>query len=149
MSIVLIGIISIYVMYMKIIKKENIVFLGNYGMAVIMSGSMEPSLSLYDLTIIKKEKDYNNDDIVVYNENNNLVVHRIVEKTDDFITTKGDANDIADLPIIKENIKGKVVKAIPNLGKIILYMSNPMYISLTIILIALFDLLFKRRVNNN
>ena len=136
--------LSICVCYLKLIKKENMIFIGNYGLAVILSGSMEPTLSIDDLVIVKKSKSYDIDDIVVYDENDSLVVHRVVDKLKNKVITKGDANNANDMPIKRNNIKGKVVKTYSNIGKYILNFSNPVYISLIIIIVTMFSMLFKK-----
>lgn len=140
-SIILTG---IYIAYQKIIKKENMIMIGKHGMAVILSGSMEKELSVYDLVIIKEEKSYDINDIVVYNEENALVVHRIVEINNDEVITKGDANNMADNPISINDIKGRVIKKYSKIGKYILYLSNPVYISLLIVIFSMINILLKK-----
>lgn len=137
--------ISLYTCYIKIIKKENMVFIGNYGMAVILSGSMEPTLSINDLVIVKKNTDYQKNDIIVYDNDNSLVVHRIISKDTNKTITKGDANNTDDLPIPNKDIKGKVIKTYSKIGKYIVYLSNPVYISMIVIIALMIKMLFKKR----
>lgn len=131
-------------MYQKIVKHENMVFIGKYGMAVILSGSMEKELSINDLVIVKKYDDYNINDIVVFNEEESLIVHRIVNKDGSVITTKGDANNAPDDKIDITHIKGKVINKYSNIGKYILYLSNPIYVSLFIIIFSMFNIILKK-----
>ena len=74
-----------------------------FGAAVILSGSMEPALSIDDLIIVKKCDDYDIGDIIVYQRNYELIVHRIVEINGNNVIIQkvenievGAAKDLAD-----------------------------------------------------
>lgn len=108
-----------------------------YGMAVVLSGSMEPFLSTDDLIIVKSADSFEKEDIVVYQDENSLVVHRIVEIDGDAVITKGDANNATDMPISIFSVKGKVVFSIPFIGKIVNLIKSPIGILLVIILAIL------------
>lgn len=95
-----------------------------YGSAVVLSGSMEPELSVNDVIIVHKEEDYDIGDIVVYQSGSELIVHRITDITGEMVTTKGDANNIADDPVDKKNIKGTVVMVIPFIGVIVNFLKS-------------------------
>ena len=86
------------------------------GGAVVLSGSMEPTLSVNDLIIIREADSYELDDIVVYQSGNSLVIHRIIALEGDSFIAKGDANNTADSPLPLIYIKGKLVMAIPFVG---------------------------------
>jgi len=105
-----------------------------FGAAVILSGSMEPQLSVNDLIIVKPDDNYVVGDIVVYQDKSSLIVHRIVDIDENIITTKGDANYSADKPIDISAIKGKVITTIPYIGIIINYLKSPVGIVITILL---------------
>lgn len=96
-----------------------------YGAAVVLSGSMNPTLSTDDLIIVKKTDSLAVGDIIVYQEESSLVVHRIIEIDGETITTKGDANDTADEPINIPLVKGKVVFRIPFVGKMVNFIKTP------------------------
>ena len=104
------------------------------GAAVVLSGSMEPELSVGDLLIIKESDSYNVNDVIVYQDFGIVITHRIVSMTDDEIVTRGDANNTDDDPISLKQIKGKVVAAIPLVGYAINIVKSP--ISTIIILAA-------------
>lgn len=146
--IVAIVILNIYICYMRVIKKENIVFIGNYACAVILSGSMEPNLSVNDLVIIKKQPDYYIDDIIVYSNNDALVVHRIVNENNNNVVTMGDANTAIDNPINKKSIKGKVIHRYPKIGKYISILNNPILILSIIFSYIVIDILLKKHVRS-
>lgn len=92
--------------------------IGGFGIAIVLSGSMEPEISINDLVIIKKKDSYKKGEIIVYQKENTLIVHRIVSINKNEIITKGDANTLIDDPIIKSDIKGKIIFSIPFIGKI-------------------------------
>lgn len=86
------------------------------GAAVVLSGSMEPELSVGDLLIISERESYEIDDVVVYQDSGMAITHRIVFIADNEIITRGDANNTDDSPISREQIKGEVIIAIPFVG---------------------------------
>lgn len=115
------------------------------GVSVVLSGSMEPALSVDDVLVVKSQKEYFVDDMVVFNDHGTLVVHRIISIVDGEITTKGDANDSADEAITAEVIKGKVVKVIPSAGKLLNIVRSPFVVILVLgAAILLMELSFKK-----
>ncbi len=105
-----------------------------YGMSVVISGSMEECLSVNDLIIIKATDDYAVGDIVLFQEEDIFIVHRIVAIDGDTVTTKGDANNVADEPIDKSQIKGVLICDIPGVGAVINQIKRPT--SMIMILVA-------------
>jgi len=95
------------------------------GMAVVLSGSMEPTLSVNDVIIVRESASYNINDIVVYDSGRELIVHKIEEKNDDTFVTKGDANNVSDEPIRAEAVKGRVVLSIPYAGAAVKALRSP------------------------
>lgn len=95
------------------------------GMSTVLSGSMEPEFSVGDLLIIKKQDSYSVNDIVVYQSGRMPVVHRIIDISDDMVTTKGDANNTSDEPFLIQNIKGEVVAVIPWVGNVLWAIKTP------------------------
>lgn len=103
----------------------------------MLSGSMEPTLHIEDYIIIKKSNEYKIGDIIIYkNENSPLIIHRIVQINGNQIITKGDANNLNDEPILKEQIKGKYICKINYIGKIINFLKKPIIFSILITLIT-------------
>ncbi len=105
-----------------------------YGVSVVLSGSMEDRLSVNDLIIVKETDDYKVNDIVLFQDGNSLVVHRIIAIDGDAVTTKGDANNTADEPINKAQIKGVLIYDIGGVGAVVNVIKHP--ISVVIILAA-------------
>ena len=97
-----------------------------WSRAVILSGSMEPSMSIGDLVIVHREKEYRVGDIVVFDSGGLSVTHRILEKAQEGFVTKGDANNVPDKELLSENhIIGRVAVVIPMGGKAVLFLKNP------------------------
>lgn len=111
------------------------------GMSVVLSGSMEPELSVNDLVIVRETDGYEIGDIVVYQDGSSLVIHRIVSIEDSTVITQGDANNVADAPISASAIKGKEVVHIPFVGAAMRFLKTPVgSILLIIAAIVLFEL---------
>lgn len=96
------------------------------GAAVVLSGSMEPALSVDDLIIVRQADDYATGDVVVFQAGGTLVVHRIIARDGDTVTTQGDANPVADEPIPIASIRGKVVASIPAVGVVVNGIKTPL-----------------------
>ena len=101
-----------------------------YGMSVVLSGSMESRLSADDLVIIKATDNYKVNDIVLFQDGNSLVIHRIIEIDGDTVITKGDANNVADEPIQKSQIKGVLVYDIAGVGAVVNIIKQPVFVIL-------------------
>jgi signal peptidase len=96
-----------------------------YGAALVLTGSMEPTIQADDLIIVAERPVYAEDEIVVYQSGNILVVHRIIDITDGMVTTQGDANQAADEPVEMSAIKGKVIANISGLGTLARILKTP------------------------
>lgn len=97
-----------------------------YGAAVVLSGSMEPTFSKDDIIFVKKTDSIDIGDVVVYQSNDSLVVHRVVSMDGDMVVTKGDANNIEDASFDKCAIKGVVIGCIPSLGVVVNAIKTPL-----------------------
>ena len=108
-----------------------------FGCAVVLSGSMEPELSVWDLIFVVPSETYEVDNIVVYQDGRTPVVHRIVRFEGENVITMGDANDTEDDPITMAAIKGKVVFALPAVGLVVNLLKTPVGI-ISVLGLALF-----------
>lgn len=95
------------------------------GSAVVLSGSMEPDISVGDLLVVSKRESYEVGDVVVYQSGKIAVTHRIVSISENEVITRGDANNTEDEPITLEQIKGEVVLAIPYVGYVVNVIKTP------------------------
>ncbi len=98
-----------------------------YGACFVVSGSMEPALSVNDIIIVKEASKPEINDMVLYQSSDSLVVHRVVELSEDgkTVITRGDANTVDDPPFNSSLIIGKVVGVIPALGQLIAFFKSP------------------------
>lgn len=96
-----------------------------YGAAVVLTGSMEPTIHVNDVILVAEQPTYAENEIAVYQSGSILVVHRILDITDGMVTTKGDANNAPDAPIELSAVKGKVVGVIPGVGGIVKILKTP------------------------
>lgn len=112
-----------------------------YSVAVVLSGSMEPELSVNDLVFIHQEDNYEVGDVVIYQSGDELIIHRIININEEagIVETKGDANNASDNPIFYDDIKGKMIGCIPWIGHIVQFLHMP--IGILIVLLLAFVLL--------
>ena len=116
-----------------------------FGVSVVMSGSMEPALSVNDLVFVTSAQEVEEGDIVVFQQEGSLLIHRVVRKDGETLVTKGDANDAPDPPIRKDAIKGKAVGSLPWIGALILFVKSPAgFLLLLIGGVVLFELPYYR-----
>ncbi|MDZ4993088.1 signal peptidase I [Clostridium perfringens] len=106
----------------------------------ILSGSMEPEIRTGDLAIVKSAKmnQVEPGDVITFKYEGNTVTHRIIEKNEEGLITKGDNNNAEDTEIVKEeDLIGKVLFHIPLLGYVTVFLSKPIVISGLMLLIAI------------
>lgn len=117
--------INVYHWNAKSILGNSLPMPFGYGISVILSGSMEPILYVDDLVLIKETTDVEVGDIIVYQRNGELIIHRIIEIDRENLLTQGDANNVADAPILRSSVKGKMVAHVPWIGKVVLILKTP------------------------
>ena len=105
---------------------DNLPKLFGVGEVVFLSGSMQPTIEVGSLGIVHEEKNYKEGDIVTYIKDRTLITHRIKEiKSDKEIIVQGDANNIADEPISKDMIEGRIIFTIPHMGSVLQILKTP------------------------
>ncbi len=109
-----------------VLKKDPPEFLG-YSQLVVTSGSMEPTLAVGDMIIIKEKDSYALGDVVTFRDPSGvLVTHRIVGSTEGKFITQGDANNTEDEDLLApEAIVGGVLTYIPAVGRVMLFLRTP------------------------
>lgn len=88
---------------------------------VVLSGSMEPVIHTGSVVWINEnDKDVAVNDIIAFRLDDSIAVtHRVIDIQDDYIYTKGDANESPDLsPITMNQVMGKYFISVPLLGYI-------------------------------
>lgn len=109
------------------ILKNDLPTINGYAYLEVVSGSMKPKINIGDMIIIDtKIKEYKVKDIITFRDiNGSYVTHRIIEITDDGYITKGDANNTIDDTISKEDVVGKYLYKINNIGAIMKSLRSP------------------------
>ncbi len=138
------------VLYQKFIIKKNLVDIFGYSCLIVRTGSMEPAIKVNDMIIVKKQNNYNLNDIVAYNvQNKYLVTHRIIDIKNNEYITKGDINNVNDTSINKSQVEGKVIFNSAFFGFCILYLLKPTIICLLLLLIYVVANSKERKIKNN
>ncbi len=140
--IVAVGVIIIWIGLQVVFGTENPFY-------VVASGSMIPSLQVYDVLIVQGHvliEDIQIGDIIVFDRPNGrdrVIVHRVVSITDGdplTIKTKGDNNSSSipgtDFPITEEEYIGKVEYIIPQIGYVTQVLKPPTNYILIVLVIS-------------
>ncbi len=145
--------ILILIVYSKFILKQRIIRVGDYSIFVVLTGSMSPTISPGEMILIKQKEQYNQGDIVTYlDEDNYFITHRIIQIDDSTCVTKGDNNNVQDLPFTNDNILGSVVYHSKVLGFFILYILKPLiiiYIAILLLFIFKEDFFLVQKTKPN
>ena len=119
-----------------VLKKEYPDILG-YSYFEVLTGSMRNEINISDIVIVKSQVNYQVGDIITYKSKNYVVTHRVVKVEENILVTKGDANNISDEPIYKNQVIGKVVHKIEKAGIYIKVFTDIKVIILMFIIIML------------
>lgn len=118
-------------------------FMG-YKPFIVMSGSMETTINIGDLVIVKKvnSSSIHIGDIIAFKNGNIVISHRVKEVINDSgiykFKTKGDNNNFADDFIVSSDaIEGIFVNKIPGLGSILLFLGKPIGLLMVILVIII------------
>lgn len=116
----------------------------------VISGSMQPALQIGDVIIVKKSNNYSERDIITYSNGLTTITHRIIAINNDEVITKGDANEVDDKPIDKEQIVGKFFFRISNFSLFSIILSkNVIYLIMIFLLVLIFLLVIGDRIIKN
>ncbi len=111
-----------------------------YTFFEVASGSMEPTLYINDVILVKITKEnLNKDDIIAFEQGNAIITHRIIFIDNNTLTVKGDNNNTIDKPINRNSVIGKVVKIYSKLGIWKKVLTEPKIIFAIFITLLLFD----------
>ena len=121
---------TVFVASAKIAEKNNSKPV--IGLYTIVSSSMEPNINIYDVVLVVKTNvdKLNVGDVITFYSKNPLyggrpITHRIVEINDNEFTVKGDANENSDDEKVSyENIIGKTIIKLPELGKLQFFIAS-------------------------
>ena len=127
--------VGVYTINAKTLMNDMMPMPLGVGVGVVVSGSMEPELSVDDVIFVVKDDTVELDDIVVYQKNGILIVHKVVKIKNGEITKRGTANNTDDDPIKLSDIKGRVFFHVGGIGKVISFLRTPV-VAIVILLIA-------------
>ena len=111
--------------------------------AVVLTGSMEPTIHVNDMVFVLRRPDYRIGDIVMYSDGNATVTHRIVAINPNGYVTRGDANNTPDDPMPIERIIGKVIFVIPRSGILMGFLKSPYGIVSIVLIFIVMEILTK------
>lgn len=136
--IIILLLCNIWLSIQKINKPNKIPSLFGYRAFNIATGSMEPTLNIGDMIIIKEEPEkIKINDIITFKESGSTITHRvisIINENEIKYQTKGDANSSADKELVTtENLQGKFVFKIGKVGGLISNARNATTIVIIII----------------
>jgi signal peptidase I len=121
---------------------SNFDLLRGYRSFLVQSGSMEPSIMMGDVVITTKTRQYHQNDVVTFRDNDGrTVTHRVIG-TDEtnyspMLVTKGDANQTKDRhQITTDQVLGKVSLVVPKLGFVIAFSRTPVGFLILVIIPA-------------
>lgn len=117
--------VNLYTWNSRMLGTEPLPMAFGYGLVLVMSGSMEPTYSVNDVLLIREAENYEIGDVIVFRTDGMRVVHRIVDADDKTVQTQGDANNVADEPIAREDICGHVIGCASGLGALVLLIRKP------------------------
>ena len=111
-----------------------------YTLFEVASGSMEPTLYINDVILVKiNNKNLKLDDIIAFYSDDAIITHRIVFMDGNMLTVKGDNNNTIDVPIEVGQVIGKVVKVFPKFGVWKKIITEPKILVAIFITLLLFD----------
>ena len=136
-----------YLVQIKVLNNSYANIFG-YTFFEVATGSMSNTIEIGDVVIVKITKEVQENEIIVYSEDNNFITHRLITKDENgkFIT-KGDANNSEDKPIEEAQILGKVIYIIPKIGILKRAILSPQVLILILTLIILLGMALKLTTN--
>ena len=110
-----------------------------FGMAIVLSGSMEPYLNVNDLVVVVPAESYEEGEVIVFQENGSLIIHRVIaiDAAAEKLQTKGDANNAPDEPVSFTQVKGREAFHIPFVGIIVRGLKSPVGV-IAVLVLAVF-----------
>ena len=113
-----------------------------YTLFKVTTGSMGNAVKIDDVVIVKIGDKIKKDDIITYYEDKSFITHRVIDISNSFLVTKGDANNTEDSPIAKSQVIGRVVYTIRGLGIWQKVFSTPQILVSILVTLLLFDFAF-------
>lgn len=124
---------------------------GNTEILIVQGHSMLPTILPGSLVIAKQAPEYHIDDIVAYIQRSGagsqkIIVHRIVDETENGFVLLGDNNPTRDPGFPQpEDILGKVIFSTPYVGDILALLRNPVLLVMAAGVIGAIQMVQKRQ----
>lgn len=83
--------------------------LGKVSIYEVETGSMEDGIHAGDYILILSKENYHVGEIVTYKQDEYFITHRVIRKEKNKLITKGDANNVEDEAINKDDVVGTVI----------------------------------------
>lgn len=144
-TIILVVFAACYIFQTAILKKQYANMFG-FTLFRVSTGSMADEINVGDVIVVKLTDTVEIGQIIVFEQDGGLIVHRLIDKTADKLITKGDANNFNDEPISIAQVKGKVEKVLP--GKAIVLVAI-LLIAINIIAYVILNIFEKRHAIEN
>ncbi len=128
--VAIILVIALTLIYKSYRYKGQVPDIFGYKFFIVVSGSMEPTINIGDVVVIKDTENIKVNDIISFKMNGSVITHRVQEITTDEhgikLITKGDANNTIDgADLLLSDIEGKYIFKISKLGNVILFLRTP------------------------
>ncbi len=133
-------IITLTLIYKGYKYKDKVPDIFGYKSFIVVSGSMEPTINIGDIVIVRESDDIKVNDIISFKLNGSIITHRVKEiNANGKIITQGDANNTIDGEGLSlDDIEGKYAFKINKVGNIILFLRTQRGL---ITLIAIFGII--------
>ena len=140
----LIGIINLYNMGYKLITNDDMAgFLGLYAYR-INENNLSPDMNNNDFVIFEENNGYMVGDIVLYNQNGSYRIGKINDNSN-FIYTIKDNNTVYDKKFTSEDIVGKSLFTIKNFGKVYDFLISPLMLVIVVVGLIIYFILKPER----
>lgn len=101
--------LCIYTFFAIDIMKKDYVNVFGYTYFTVSTGSMSGTIEVNDIIFVKITDKANVGDVITFkNKKDEVITHRVIQKLSDTYITQGDVNNVADDPVPKEDVIGKV-----------------------------------------
>ena len=141
LNVILAAILAVSIVLMIVQDRTGADYLSDspYALLRVMGGSMEPELHDGDAVLVKNDRfeDLQTGDTIVFVQNGELIIHKIVTVSDGYVITRGTANTDNDPLVVEEAYKARVAGRIPLLGKIWRLYSNPVLFAVWVLILVL------------
>ena len=130
-----------YIIQIKVFKNDYANMFG-YTFFEVATGSMANTIEIGDVVVVKITKEVEENDIIVYKDEDNFVTHRLIQKNENKLIAKGDSNNSQDKPISNDQILGEVIFIIPKIGIWKKVLLSPEILGLSVALIIILGITF-------